>query len=310
MKRLDYLILLARNAAKNEANPDGSYAIPDVDVVQYFNDAQDYFQAVISGAKQTSKLFSVRKEIPIVANQEEYSIPDRLYINKGVHLVEYSYSGLVTDYRKLRKLELFNSNSSPSEPVGYYRRNGLICLVGVPSTSQGKLRVTYERQVDDLDIRRGQVDTITGLTSTTFTNLTVTAPDTTSLINLSNIDYICFVDDDGNRKAFNVKISFSGGFLITPDPSWQFESGDTISSGDYVVLNKYTTTHSQLPDECETFMVQYAALCLKAKDNGDLKGVDKERLDEMATELLKAFGSQTAEVQEIPQDGSDDFWYE
>lgn len=307
MKRLDYLILLARNAAKNEANTDGSYAIADVDVIQYFNDAQDYFQAVISGAKQTSKLFSVRKEIPIVREQEEYAIPDRLYINKGIHLVEYSYSGLQVDYRRLKKLELFNSDSSASDPIGYYRRNGLICLVGIPAVSQGKLRVTYERQVDDLDIRRGQVDVVTGLTSTTFTSATITGPDTTSLINLSNIDYVSFVDEDGNRKAFNVKISYSAG-TITPDPSWQFETGDTIASGDYVVLNKYSTTHSQLPDECESFMIQYAALCMKAKDNGDLRGIDKNRLDEMGTELLKAFGSQTAEIQEIPQIDSDDFW--
>lgn len=313
MRRIDYLIIEARRLGRNEQNADGTYAISDDEVIQYFNDCQDFFQAAISATKNTSKMFVTEEIISCVANQENYSPVGRLYMNKGIEQVEFSASGLVTDYRVLRKMEFFNRNTNTStEPIGYYRRNGEIYLVGVPSTSAGTLRVLFERQCDDLDKRRGQIDTVNGLTSTTFTSIVLdSTADETSTINLTNIDYICIVDKDGNRKAYNIPVGSydTGTNTLTPVAGFTFEvAGDSIAVDDYVTFGKFHTTHSQLPDEAESLMINYAAFCLLHKDSSSDKNTQQDKLEELSSLLIKALGSQTSEVQTIPQMNYDDWW--
>lgn len=311
MRRIDYLMTEARRIARNEQNTDGTYSITDDELIQYFNDGQDYFQALIGGAKSTSKMFVVDTIIPMVANQEGYAIPDRLYMNKGIESVEYSYSGNITDYQLLRKMELFNRNTSTTTwPIGYYRRNELIYLIGVPSNSTGTIRVTYERQIEDLDKRRGQITTVNGLTSTGFTSIVLdSTADETSTINLTNIDYICIVDKDGNRKAFNIPWgNYNSGTNTFTPATFTFATGETIAIGDYVTFGKWRSTHSGLPDEAESYLINYAAECLLHKDSSGDAADHLSKIETIGEGLIKALGSQTSEIQGVPQFNFNE-WY-
>lgn len=313
MRRVDYLITEARRIGKNDANTDGTLATTDEEVLQYINDAQDELQGLISSLKGVDSIFNTEEIVSVIANQESYSLTKRLFVNKEIDLVEFSATGALTDYVVLDKVSLFNRDTnSSSYPSGYWRRQGKVFLTPIPSSSGGTLRISYERTLDDLDKRRGKITTVNGLSSTTFTSIVLdSTADETSTPNLSTIDYICIVDKDGNRKAFNIPVGsyVTGTNTLTPAAGFVFEqTGDTIAVDDYVVFGKWKTTHSTLPDESEMYLIHYAAEMLLHKDSSNDTQAHKERRIEIRNQLLKSIASQTSEIQRIPQFNRYEWW--
>ncbi len=313
MRRIDYLITEARRIGKNEANTDATLAIADEEVVQYMNDAQDELQGAISSLKNVDSIFNAQSIISLVANQQSYAVPDRVLLNKQIDQVEFSASSALSDYTVLDKLSTFNQDTSTSQyPNGYYRRNNQIFLTPIPSSSTGTLRVMYERTLDDLDKRRGKVSSVAGLTSTTFTSVTLdSSADETSTPNLSTIDYICFVDKDGNRKAFNIPVGSydTATNILIPTAGFTFElAGDSIAANDFVTFGKWRTTHSQLPDSCEMFLIHYAAEMMLHKDSSNDKSAHSDKLAMLKRQILQSVASQTGEVQRIPQFNHSEWW--
>lgn len=306
MKEVSLLVLQARRMAENEDKPDGAdqtVGITDEEVLQFINDAQDRLQTLICGANSTSKPFVVEKEITGVAEQEEYSLNDRLFYNKEIELVEYSTSGSNTDYYPLALVSQFNRDSNPGTPYGYYKRFGKIYLVPPPDTSNGSLRVLYERQLDDLDIRRGTITVVTGLTSTTFTSITLdTDADESSTPSLSTIDYICVCDKYGAVTARNIPVESydTSGNVLTPTSAHVFDTDETIEVGSYVTFHKYTTTHSGLTDECERYLVQYAWEQIALRDSAEDYNRIKMMREVMEGDILRQYASQTGEIAYIP----------
>lgn len=308
MRRTDALILAARTISRNNANADGVKAIGDDEILQYLNDAQDRMQNLISSRKNIAKIFATEAIISIVANQEAYTIPDRVLLNKQIENVEFSYDGTVANYTRLEKLNLFNRDTNPSNyPWGYFKRGGQIFLQPTPSATQGTLRVTYERDLDDLDIPRGVISLITSGTSTQFTTVTLdTTADAyeTTTPGWSNIQYASFVSALGARKAYNV---LSGGYvtgtnILTPSPSpFIYSSSDSaLAVGDVAVFNKYTTTFSQLPDSAERYLIHYAAQELFARDSSEDISKQEDKIAEIEEDILVALASQTGEIQFVP----------
>lgn len=286
--------------------------IRDEEFIQYFNDAQDRLQSRISSANSPYENFVVESEIDIVSGQEEYDIPDRLFFNKEVRDVAYSPTGLAVDYLPLRKEYFINrSTQTATYPSMYYRRFGKICINPIPSSSTGKLRVLYERSLDDLDIRRGQISDVSGLTETTFSSITLdTTADVSSTTNLTNAQFICVVDAYGAVKAYNIPVgSFTSSTrVLAPSSSHAFASGETIAAGDYVVIGKYTTTHSLLPDECERYLIKYCSDIILGRDASAGKAMFSQELMDMETEIVAMMKSQTSEIQGIPQQDYSEWW--
>ena len=308
MRRTDALITAARTISRNNANADGTLAISDNEILQYLNDAQDRMQNLISARKNIAKIFATEAIISLVANQEAYTVPDRVLLNKQIENVEFSHDGTVANYIRLEKLNLFNRDTNPTNfPWGYFKRGGQIFVQPVPNSSTGTLRVTYERDLDDLDIPRGVISTVNTGTATQFATVTLdsTANSYESTTpGWSNIQYACFVDAFGARKCFNV---LSGGYdtgtnIYTPSPTpFIYATGDSaLAAGDVAVFNKYTTTFSQLPDSCERYLIHYAAQELFARDSSEDISKQEDRLYEMEEDILKALAAQTSEVQLIP----------
>lgn len=310
MRRTDVLITQARAISRNAANADGTYAIGDTEVLQYLNDAQDRIQNLISSTKNVAKIFATQEIIDLVASQEAYSISDRVLLNKQIESVEFSATGSVSDYVRLEKLNFFNRDTNSSNyPWGYIKRGGQILVQPTPSTgSPGTLRVTYERDLDDLDIPRGAISTITNGTATQFDTITLDATANsyeTTTPGWSTAQYCCVVDAFGARKCRNILIS---GYvtvtnILTPNPSpFIYADGDSaLTVGDIAVFGKYTTTFSQLPDSCERYLIHYAAAELLRRDSSNDYSKAKDMVDEIEADILKALASQTSEVQFIPE---------
>lgn len=315
MRRIDFLITEARRLSRNMPNSDGTYAIDDETVLQFLNDAQDRLQALASASKISEKLFVTETIIPLVANQEAYAIPDRLFMNRSIHQVEFSADGTLGNYIVLDKIQTFNRDTNTAQyPVGFSIRGAQIYVTPIPSSSGGYLRIIYERSLDDLDKRRALISTVTGLTSTTFTSITLAAspvPDITSTPNLTSIDYISIVDISGTRKAYNIPVlSYDTGTrVLTPAVGFTFvKTGDTIEANDFVVFHKYRTTHSQLPDDCENYLIYYAAEMMLHKDSSTdvvKANANLARLEDVA---VKAIQSQTGTLERIPQLNRYEWW--
>ncbi len=310
MRRTDYLISTIRGLSRNKKNPGGDVAISDEEILQALNDAQDRMQNLLCANKNSAKIFSTQRIIPLVANQESYSVTDRVLLNKQLDSVEFSASGLLSDYVKLDKLNVINRDTNTSNYlIGYSKRGNQILVQPTPSVGSGSLRVQYEREVDDLDVRRGKVSTVNGLTSTGFTSLVLDSSadayeDTTLPINWSNIDYVCVVDGDGKRKAFNIPVSSynTGSNTLTPGTfTFSTDVSETIVAGDYCLFGKYKTTHSQLPDSCERYLIHYAVLSLFHLDSSADFENQNLILKDMEKDIVLAFATQTSEVEHIPQ---------
>jgi hypothetical protein len=305
MKRIDYLIGMARKLSENESVSVAN-DIADEEFIQKANDAQDRLQSVISNTKETGKSFVVEKIIQGVANQDGYAINDRVFFSKSIEDVQFSFDGSLANYRPLKKLLMLNRMTDSGDwPTGYYRRRGMFFPVPILNTSAGKFRVLFERSLDDLDKRRGTISEVVGLTSTTFTSITLTSADeTSSPVNLTNIDYVCICDEDGNVKAYNIPVESynTSTKVLTPRAGFTFVNpGESISEGNFVTFHKYTTTHSQLSDECESYLIEYMVEAIKHRDSSNDFAEQSEILRRIEKTIVDVYKKQSAELQEIPQ---------
>lgn len=316
MRRADALILAARAVSRNKANADGTYSISDDEVLQYLNDAQDRIQNLISAKKNIARLFATEQIISLVANQEAYSIDDRVLLNKQIQQVEFSYDGNLANYVPLEKTQMFNRDTNTSNyPWGYFKRGGSIYIQPTPSVSQGSIRVTYERMVDDLDIPRGLVSSIGTGTSTQFATLTLSSLANsyeTTTPGWSNVQYASVVTPLGARRCYNILIASydTGTNILTPNPS-PFVYGDLdsqIQANDVAVFGKYTTTFSQLPDECERYLIHYAAERLYEEDSSNDASKQEDARLEIEEDILEALAAQTPEVEYVPSINRWDYW--
>lgn len=317
MRRTDVLIYDARRISRNLPNADGTVSISDDECLLYLNDAQDRLQHLISAKKNIAKIFSTQSIIDVVSGQESYSVPDRLLLNKEINMIEYSVDGTLANYVILEKVELFNRDTNSSMyPWSYFKRGGQIFLQPLPAVSQGTIRITYERELDDLDIPRGVISTITNGTSSQFDSLTLAASPADSYESTtpgwSTQQYCSVVSSTGGRKCYNILISNynSGTNVITPSPSpFLYSDNDTqITVGDVAVFNKYTTTFSQLPDTCERYLVHYLAMELLNRDSANDYSKQADRVAEMEDDILESLSSQTSEIQFVPQLNRWDYW--
>lgn len=316
MRRVDQLITQARLVSRNTANSDGTFGIPDNEILQYLNDAQDKLQNLISAKKNISKIFNTQQIIPVVGNQEAYSIPDRVLMNKQIDMVEFSADSTIGNYVRLEKLNFFNRDTNTTTyPWGYFKRGGQIFLQPTPATTAGSIRVTYERDLDDLDIPRASISVITGGTSTQFTTITLGTPADSyesTTPGFSNAQYISIVDAFGVRKCFNILVGSydTGTNILTPSPSpFIYSSADSaLATTDIVVFGKYTTTFSQLPDSCERYLIHSAAADLFAKDSSADYTKQADLVASIEDDILRALAAQTSEVQYVPQQDRYEWW--
>ena len=304
MRQTSDLITAIRTISRNSANSDGTFAITDAEIVQYLNDAQDRLQNLLCCTKNIAKIFVTEKIIPLVAAQEAYSVSDRVLLNKQFEYVEYSATGLVGDYIRLKKYDYFNRDTnSTTYPQGYFKRGGQIMLQPTPSTAQGALRISYERELDDLSLRCGTV------TTATLTQLDIADVVVAALPNPN--DVICVVDVYGNRLATNIPVTmYAGGTTSTADITPYLATGKVIGDlvGGYVTTGRFSTAISNLPDNCERYLIHYPAAELFHRDSSQDFAKESEIVSQIETDIVKTMASQTSEVQFIPQMNQYEYW--
>ena len=314
---VSYLIDDVRSSTENEDVSD-TIGIKDPEFLRFINDAQYRIQNLI--IQKHPQVFLTEYTTSVVANQEAYSIPTNSYMGNKVSQVEYSYKTSGVDYfYPLKPASLFErrsgtQGSSLNRPEKYIRKSGQILLVPVPSSSSGQLRVNYVARVPKLDLRRGSVASVT-LDSATSTitalalDVSTDAVDSTELAKWTRVS---IVDEEGNVKMKNIKITNVDGStgVVTVDSSFTYESGETITAGNYIVAGNYTSTHCHLDEMVERYIISYCTLKILQRDSNvtDL-GVQQNILLAMEDDIVSSYAEISDDIIEIPEILSeDDSW--
>jgi hypothetical protein len=306
------LISASRRDTQNAADVPTSTSrrgIENKDFVRALNYAQQNLERIATAeypfvfqVKETTDLSTGQRVVPVIGN---------IYLDLRIKDVEYSRSGREEDYNRLAYRSNIESPYLASFPSEWYRENSDICLNPPVSTSGGKVRVTYQRTLDSMAVRVGQITAITLDVVNNITSLTVNAAtdeEQALTDGVTEEPYVCISNKDGIVKAYNIPyISYNTGTgqLNLPAPAPIVDAASPPAIGDFVTVGLWTTTHSKLPFNCEQYLIEYCNRKIKIRES---KPSDWQALDMVAQRLAKeiaaayAMGDSTA-VKPIPLTG-------
>jgi len=301
LRRTDLLITQVRKQSENTDFSDTT-GIGDDEVIQYLNDAQHRLQTVILA--QHPAVFLTESVQNTEARKETYDLPSDAYIGNKVTNVEYSSTGNELNYYPLRLGNLKNRASGRyGAPMLYIRQSGKLLLVPTPDSNHAKLRITYVKRIDQIDIRRGIISSV-ATSGTTITSLIGDLSATTylDLTALGQAEYICIADNYGVIKMRNLPITAinSTTGAITISPTFNFLSTESIAANDYIITGKDTSTHSELERNCERYLLAYASYRLMRRDSSADAPEENNELIAMEREIAAAYAEVTDDVIEIP----------
>lgn len=299
----DIVTYSVRPDSRNESY-NSTTGISQDDVLRYTNYGQERLQSLILATSPGS--FQSEVIIPLVANQESYAIPDRLYAGERIVNVEYSPTGQVRDYYTIRERGIsYRNTSAASFPSFFIRRSGYLLLNPIPSGANGSIRVTYERQLDTLAFRLATAGVVAGAV------LNFSSEVTSFTYNLSNAQYVCVSDAYGNVMLYNgVVSSYIAGTSVTfaANVSTYLVTGYTTGNlaGGYLTTGKFTTTHSKLTDPCERYLEMYPVAKMFGRDDavGSRKAI-LEELEAIETDIVKTYQDPSKNDHEIQISDSD-----
>jgi len=307
MRRIDYLITDVRLQTENEDFSD-TVGISDTEFLRFINEGQDRLQARI--AQQHNSIFLSESTYNIVGSQESYTLPSDIFLGNRVTQVDYSPSSDTTKYMPLAPATLRTRNSGTGTPASYIRQSGTILVNPVSSSSTGLLRVTYHKKLAKLDIRRGSILTFTDSgTQVTALSLDVTT-DSVDTTATDKDNFLCIVGRDGTIKMKNIEYDSISGTtgVVTLTASHTYETGETLAIGDYIVVGKDTTTHSELPDHVERYLIAYASWKILKRDSSVDYTEQESELSNMEQEIVETYADISDDIYQIPEVNDDEAW--
>ena len=303
MRYVKYIIDQVRRETENEEVND-FIGIQDSEFLQYLNDAQSRLQSKI--VAQHPSVFVEEVTIDIVSGQESYALPSNAFLGNKVNNVEYSFTGNEEDFYTLEEASLKRRSSGiEGSPSKYIRKSGKLLLAPVPS--QGKIRINYIKRVLDLDLRRGLVKTAVSDVSSGATLELDNDNFTTSTTSLQEHQHICIVNAYGENKMKNIPLTSVNSATSLILGAHSAEAGESISIGDYVLGGKDATSHSDLPQNLERYLIAYCSWKILKRDSSvDSKEAALE-LMQMENDILDSYSVISDDIRNIPLI-NDDGW--
>jgi hypothetical protein len=298
MRNIEQLIAASRRSTGNTDFSDTA-GVQDEEFLQAFNDAQEEIHSLIN--LTFPAILMAEKVIQLSSNVASYPVPSNCYMGTRIDHVEHSPSGLLQDFYPIRKgapRERLNGQSG--NPAFYIRQGSEIILQPVPQGG-GSIRVTYQKAVPVLEKRRGTVSSVT-LSSNQITDLYL---DTTVLLDDTSLveqNYITIVDKNGQIKMQGIPVDSinSGTGQVIVSAGFTFEAGETIAPGDFALRGKYASTHSELPDLCEKYLLEYANMRIFVRDSSTDQAEVSALMSKIEATLKAAFSEPTNDPDSIP----------
>jgi hypothetical protein len=282
IKRLDLLI----NSVRLETNnADQNSGITDNEIVSYFNDAQKLIQSLIFQNNASASFFIKNYTIDILIGTQEYTLPTDVYATNAIQRVEVVYSDSTIKFLPMFKMSHIENNRM----IGWFLQDNKIIFSPSKTSGFQQVRVNYFKKLPEVDIRRGQI------TSLTATNIGLGTGFDTNIGNLA--EYVTIVDAYGTIKQSGIYVSSfdpTGGNITTNTTL----SG--IAVGDYVVIGYLASSHCELPSECETYLKDYTKQRIYHSQSSTDKSSQAEFTGEQKTNIMSLFVEVTDSPTYVP----------
>lgn len=304
-ERTDRLVDQIRRRTYNQSFTDSATlsaqrGVQTQTIVEYLNEAQRTLRGLIYSV--APQVFIKTGNISTVVDQEAYSLPTDSFLGGQVLNVEYKYSDSDNDYRKLKQKTVHSRNSrSTGDPQTYIHFYNTILLNPIPSTARTNgIRVTYEFQIPDLDVRRAKVSSVDDGSNPT----SITVTDNTFLDlafgGSNDPEYISVVDKDGVQQMVDIPVtSYNSSSGVLTLGSFTPDSGEEIAANDYIVIGHNASTHSSFPDVCESYLVEYVRRELLEHKGHPLSRDASVKLQSLADQIVDMFADYNTDIYRI-----------
>lgn len=239
MRRTEYLLTELRNSTDNT----DTNAIKDAELISYLNYGQKLIQNIVFAANVKADIFKTT-EVYDANESGVYPLPDDRFGVNAISLVEgkFGMDNVNAGFRPIERVD----KSEAANMFGYYTEDSNVILTGLNINLQVvQVRVTYFFALPRMDKRWGKIQTVNAGVS-----LVLTGNDTLA----STVDdHISVVDKFGAQVLSNIFIdTFTGATWSTTNTLVG------VNNTQYVVMGKNSVNASLLPDECETYLLDYA----------------------------------------------------
>lgn len=299
MRRADLLLKQVQRATENErvGSTDG---ISTEEYYQYFTDGLRFLQrkiiAVHTTAFRTSKTYTA-------SGSESYDQPSDIFSRNRIVSIEYKEANQGDEhYRRLERRTQLERFSGTGRPTKYILEGKTFKVNAYPSA--GTFRVTYDFLLPAVDKRRGTVSARTK-TTTNITALTLTGY--TSNDEFSLWDHVTIVGFDGTIKMAGIPYtSVAAGVVTIQGGTYAFPSGSTCEVGDYYCLGANASSHPQIDDAAEDFLITYCQRRILLRDSSQDANDIAEELRPMWVDLIDVYAG-SPDVEGIPVTNYD-YW--
>jgi len=243
MRRLEFIA----NEAKSSTNTTDIGSISNALIQGYLSRINSYVEDLMFLVNDENDLFVHDWYFTLLAGQDEYPLPIDIYAKSSIDTLAVSFlNGLSNTFLPLKKV----SRKQQGFTFGYFIREDKIVLTPRP-TSPLRMKMAYVRKLPSPSFRIGKISS--------FTSTGIVLTDYLSGISGLN-DFICIVDKDGNILNKTTDVNTNTVYVpisLTSDTSGTLVTDVTTGAvvGAYVVSGKYASSHSQLPDECEKYLI-------------------------------------------------------
>jgi hypothetical protein len=280
MRRLEFLISQVRQSTDNK----DTNGIPTSEIVGYFNDAQRFITTIIFKNNPYADLFKTQIEFNATSDGV-YDLPSDCYSENAISMVEGRFNTTENNegYSRIKPI----AESEFSYLFGYITRNNQILLSGMNNIANiQSVRITYFRQLKTLDVRQAQVNAVTpgvsiGLSSTP-----------TDLYTLD--DHCSTVDAQGDQVVDDIYFTNTSGATLTTTDT----TGVVI--GQYIVAGSNSCNKSELPDVCETYLLDYVRQRLYTRNNYDDANKQMYFTEQQKEEIISIFSKNKKDDDIIP----------
>lgn len=303
MKTFPELLNLARLGSENVDYSDTT-GIQDSEIYQYLTDAVRRLESVIF--VRHPKAFTKNKSITVAVNTEEVTLPVDCYMKNRLITTEWSNGG-TDDFYLLKKgnaQERFSGISG--DPIFYIPLGERILLK--PATSKGGiLRFLYQLAQPAADTKRGIISSLTvNSTTRTISAITLNPSSTEAPIDDATINanqFLCIVDRYGRVKVKNLEITgvdSSTGVISLYGGSFVYDTDESVAVGDYVCAGGYSTFRSQLTDNCERYLLQYAIWKMQKRDSNADNQEALLELSQLEADIVASYSETDSDIDYVP----------
>ncbi len=271
MRRTEYLLTELRNSTDNVETS----AIKDAELIGYFNYAQKLIQNLIFNLNPKADIFKAVKDYTY-NSLGEYTLPSDIFAVNALSSVQWIQSGYAYTIKRIDPVE---------NTAGYYTQDGKLVVKGFNNFD---VRVTYFKVLPKMDKRWGKVKTVNSAVSLVV--------DTGYDVLASTVDdSITVVDKYGAQVLANIYID-----SFTTD-TWATTNALTgVTTANYVCMGANSVNASQLPDSCETYLIDYARSRIQTRNVYDDGGMQMNFSTAQKADIAALFANNQKDIEFPP----------